>query len=93
MSAHRPSHPALAEAFDAIVEIIDNIESEDLPRYTEEDDGTLWFPNLNMGWRSASHPESLAEAQIAHLFAAESAGRELVRRKRATQSDSAEATA
>lgn len=73
---------ALDDAREAIIDIIDGVESEDLPSFTEREDGCLWFDNLSMGWVSATDPEKLAERQIDQLFAAEAAGRELARRQR-----------
>jgi hypothetical protein len=71
----------LDAAREAIVEIIDSIESADLPSFSEKD-GCLWFEELSMGWISATNPATLADREVYRLFCAEAAGRELARRKR-----------
>lgn len=87
MNTHRDPasvRARLAAATEAIIEIIDGIESADLPPFTD-DDGCIWFEELSMGWRSATNPATLADREVYRLFCAEAAGRELARRQRAEQ--------
>lgn len=67
------------QAKDQILAIVKRIPTQDLPKFKERD-GCLWFEDLGMGWVSSSDPARLAQGWISMLFAAEAAGRELLRR-------------
>ena len=67
------------EATDQILAILQRIPTQNLPKFTDKD-GCIWFKSLSMGWMSSSHPEAMAQGQIATLLASESASREFLRR-------------
>ncbi|MDP9166654.1 MAG: hypothetical protein M3O32_11440 [Actinomycetota bacterium] len=68
-----------SEVENVIVALLAALPDSELPEW-HDDHGSIWFKDLSMGWTSASHPQDLARRRVVELFAAEAAGRELVRR-------------